>query len=162
MWYIFFAAAAIAADQWLKIWVSANIEYGTFREWIPGIVGLTNVHNYGAAFSIFNGVDAMRWIFVVVAFAVSAAAIWAMATKKIEDRILRWIVSAMIAGAIGNAIDRMIHGYVIDMFELQFMRFAVFNIADCFITCGYAALCIYFIFTIVKEKRKEKEKDDDC
>ena len=69
----------------------------------------------------------------------------------------RWCVAAIYAGGLGNMIDRVRLGYVVDMIEVEFIRFPVFNVADCFITCGCVLLMISLIF-VNKEFWKDEKK----
>ncbi len=140
----------VAADQITKALVRANIPYGTGVKVIPGVVQLTYVRNTGAAFSMLSGA---RWLFlvlVVVFFAVLAVLIW---KRVITAPAELWCLAAIGGGAVGNAIDRALTGEVTDMIEPLFMDFAVFNVADIFITCGAAALVVYMLFF---DRKKEK------
>lgn len=138
-----FVAVIVAADQITKALVRANIAYGTGVKLIPGVVQLTYVRNTGAAFSMLRG---GRWLFlilVVVFFAVIAVLI----RKKIVSKPAElWALAAIGGGAIGNAVDRAATGEVTDMIEPLFMEFAVFNVADIFITCGAILLVVYMLF----------------
>ena len=138
-----FVAVIVAADQITKALVRANIAYGTGVKLISGVVQLTYVRNTGAAFSMLRG---GRWLFlvlVVVFFAVIAVLI----RKKIVSKPAElWALAAIGGGAIGNAVDRAATGEVTDMIEPLFMEFAVFNVADIFITCGAILLVVYMLF----------------
>lgn len=146
-----FMAFIVAADQITKALVRAQIPYGTSVRLIPGVVQLTYVHNTGAAFSMLSGA---RWLFlvlVVVFFAVVGVLIY----KKILTKPAElWTLAAIGGGAIGNAIDRAATGAVTDMIEPLFMKFAVFNVADIFITCGAIVLVVYLLF-FDREKREK-------
>jgi len=139
-----FAAAAVVLDQVTKYLVVANIPLYSQVEAIPGLFHLTYVQNTGAAFSAFQG---MQWLFAIVFAVFTAAIIWEFSTNKMGFTTLeRWCVTAIWAGGLGNMIDRIRMGYVVDMIEVEFIRFPVFNVADCFITCGCIALIIHLIF----------------
>lgn len=145
-----FMAFIMAADQITKALVRANIPYGTGVRVIPGVVQLTYVRNTGAAFSMLSGA---RWFFlalVVVFFAVIAVLIWKKVLSKPAEL---WSLAAIGGGALGNAIDRAATGEVTDMIEPLFVQFAVFNVADIFITCGAVFLVVYMLF-FDREKRK--------
>ncbi len=165
MVFLIFIAAVVSADLWFKNWIIANIIPGTWKAFLPGVLRLTLVHNFGAAFSIMQN---MRWLFVAATLVLIAAAVWAFLKKKVTYPLARWSLSAVVAGAIGNCIDRIRFGYVVDMFETEFMSFPVFNIADCFITVGGIIFCIYLFFFYEKkelgrlpDKGKNDEKTDD-
>lgn len=138
-----FMVCILGADQLTKALTRANIPYGEKAALLPGVVGLTYVRNTGAAFSILGGA---RWFFlalVVVFFAVIALLI---RRKVLSAPFELWCLAAIGGGALGNAVDRAISGEVTDMIELQFVRFAVFNVADIFITCGAVLLVVYMLF----------------
>ena len=140
---LLFVLLIAAADQITKLLVRENIAYGGALPVIPGVVQLTYVRNSGAAFSMFRG---GRWFFlalVVVFFAMSAVLVW----KRIVSKpVERWALAAICGGALGNAIDRAVAGEVTDMIEPLFMKFAVFNVADIFITCGAILLIVSMLF----------------
>ncbi|MBQ6160168.1 MAG: signal peptidase II [Oscillospiraceae bacterium] len=148
-----FMAAIVAADQLTKALVRANIPYGEAVPLLPGVVQLTYVRNKGAAFSMLGGA---RWLFlalVVLFFTVVAVLI---RRKLLAKPFELWCVAAIGGGAIGNAVDRALTGEVTDMIEPLFVNFAVFNVADCFITCGAIALAVYILFFDGKEKIRDK------
>ena len=129
--------------------MTAYIPYGgTVAVW-PGVFHLTNIHNTGMAFSMLEGA---RWFFLVVtlaAFVLLAVVIW---KKWITHPLGLWALAAIAGGAVGNLIDRIRFGYVVDMIEVEFMRFAVFNVADCFVVCGAILLVVYALFFDKKSK----------
>ena len=146
-----FMAAVVALDQWTKALTRANIPFGGEVPLIPGVVRLTWVENTGAAFSMFSG---MRWLFLALVV-VYFAALYVLIRKKIIGKLPElWALAAIGGGAIGNAIDRALSGHVTDMIEPTFMNFAVFNVADIFITCGAVFLAVYLIFF---DKQKTSE-----
>ena len=136
-------AGITAADQLTKLWVLNNIPLYTRVDAIPGLFHLTYVQNTGAAFSSFQG---MRWLFVVIFVLFTAALIWEFSKKRLPFLPFeRWCIAAIYGGALGNMIDRIRLGYVVDMIETQFMNFPVFNVADSFITCGCIALIAHLV-----------------
>ena len=160
MWmlYAIVVVLILIADQLVKYWVTANITLNTGSiELIPGILKLINIHNDGAAFSLFPG---WRWIFVGLAAAVTIAVILALAFKWIKGGFGRWMAVLTMAGALGNAIDRAIYGYVVDMFVIEPVKFIqVFNVADIFITVGGILFCLYLIFSGGKQWEKKPKTD---
>jgi len=158
MQYLFmglFALGIVAADQLSKLWVLQNIPLYTQVEAIPGLFHLTYVRNTGAAFSAFQG---MQWLFALIFLVFTLAIIWEFSQKRMPFTTWeRWCIAAVYAGGLGNMIDRLRFGYVVDMIEVEFMNFPVFNVADCFITCG----CILLIAHLVLFNRdfwKEEKK----
>ena len=139
-----FALLIAAADQITKFLTVANIPLHGHAPFIPGIVQLTYVQNTGAAFSSFQG---MRWFFVAIFVVLTVLLIWDYCKKYVPFTTTeRWIIAAIYGGGLGNMIDRLRLGYVIDMIETQFISFPIFNVADSFITCGCIALMISLIF----------------
>ena len=134
--------ALIALDQWVKFEIVKNIQLGEVKPFIPKIVILTYLRNTGAAFSILEN---QQWLFAVITLVVIGAAIWYL-SKHIKGSV--WLLSALcliIAGGIGNFIDRMRQGFVVDMFQLDFINFAIFNVADSYLTIGVLVLIVMML-----------------
>ena len=153
--YLVVTALIVGADQITKYLTVANIALGQDVEWIPGVMGLTYVQNTGAAFSSFEG---MQWLFALIFLTITVAIVWEYRHQSLKLNPLEWwCVVAVYAGGLGNMIDRVWLGYVVDMLETKFIRFPVFNVADCFITCG----CILLMISVVlfnKEFGKDQKK----
>ncbi len=139
-----FGLAIVAADQITKLLVVQQIPlYGSVPA-IDGVFHLTYVQNTGAAFSSFEG---MTWLFVLVFAVFSVFLVLEFRNNKMRFTTLeKWCLVAVYAGGLGNMIDRLRLGYVVDMIAVDFMEFAVFNVADCFITCGCILLMIHLFF----------------
>ena len=145
MWYAIVAILILIADQGLKYWVTLNIPLDTGHvTLIPGVLELTNIHNNGAAFSILQ--HAPHWIFVIFTVVFAAIAVFCLRRNVVHGKVGRWSVVLVLAGAVGNCIDRILSGYVVDMFNFLFVRFAVFNLADVFIVVAGITLCLHVIF----------------
>ena len=156
MQYLFmllFVVGATALDQWTKILVVENIPLYGHVEFMPDFLSFTYVQNTGAAFSSFRG---MQWLFLLVFIVFTSGVIWEFTKKKMPFTTFeRWCIAAIYAGGLGNMIDRLRLGYVVDMVKTEFMNFPVFNVADCFITCGCILLLVHLFFF-----NKEFWKDD--
>lgn len=145
MWYAIVAILILIADQGLKYWVTVNIALDTGHvTLIPGVLGLTNIHNNGAAFSMLE--HAPHWIFIIFTLVFAAIAVFCLRRNVVHGKVGRWSVVLVLAGAVGNCIDRILSGYVVDMFNFLFVRFAVFNLADVFIVVAGITLCLHVIF----------------
>ena len=145
MWYAIVAILILIADQGLKYWVTVNIALDTGHvTLIPGVLELTNIHNNGAAFSMLE--HAPHWIFIIFTLVFAAIAVFCLRHNVVHGKVGRWSVVLVLAGAIGNCIDRILSGYVVDMFNFLFARFAVFNLADVFIVVAGITLCLHVIF----------------
>ena len=161
MLYAIVALLIIILDQWTKYWVAGNIVTNTgVKDLIPGLMSLVNVHNDGAAFSFLAGGNA-RIIFVAIAGVFALFVIIALATNLIRGQLGRWGAIFVMAGGIGNCIDRILYGYVQDMFKLDFVNFAIFNVADAFITVGCLLFILYIIFGGNRRARRRDEDEDD-
>ena len=151
-----FAAGIVAVDQITKVLVLNNIPMGGEVPVLPGVVCLTYVRNFGAAFSSFQG---MQWLFAVIFVMFTVAVIWEYRKKAMPfTKLERWCIAAIYGGGLGNMIDRVRLGYVVDMIETQFVEFPVFNVADCFITCGCILLIAHLILCNKEFWKEEKKK----
>ena len=148
----------VGLDQLVKYLVKTRIPLGEAAAFIPHVLGLRHIHNTGAAFSMLSGGGA-RWFFVVLTVAFTVFALWVLYAKKLTHPMGRWTLAVIIAGAVGNLIDRALQGYVVDMFETLFMSFPVFNVADIYVTVGGVLFCVYYGFLHDKWKAKEKLED---
>ena len=142
-----FSAGVVALDQYTKYLTVANIALHAEVEFIPGFLGFTFVKNTGAAFSSFEG---QQWLFALVFYEYSKKS---MPFTTLE----RFFIASIYAGGLGNMIDRVRLGYVVDMIETKFMVFPVFNVADCFICCGCILLLVHLLIwnkAFWKEEKK--------
>ena len=150
-----FCLGAIGIDQLTKFWVVQGIPLHTTVPVWNGVFHLTYTQNTGAAFSSFEG---QHWLFALVMLIFIGFIIWEFPKKKMGfTTVERWLMVSILAGGIGNMIDRLRLGYVVDMIEVEFMNFAVFNVADIFITCGCFLLIAHLIFfnkAFWKEEKK--------
>lgn len=156
MLYIFltlFAAAIVALDQWTKALAAAQLT-DTVNVLIPGWLELRYTTNDGMALSMLSGA---RWLFVVVGVLFVALVIWAVAKKHITKKPELWCIAAIVGGAIGNLIDRVATGKVIDMICVPW--FSTFNVADIFITVP-AVLLILYVLIFDREFLSDKPKKD--
>ena len=136
--FVLFALVIVAADQWTKWLVVKNIPQFAHVKAIPGLFYLTYVQNTGAAFSSFDG---MQWLFALVFLVMTVAVALEFFWKNMGFTTFeRWCIAAIYGGGLGNMIDRLRLGYVVDMIATDFINFPVFNVADIFITCGCIAM----------------------
>ena len=148
-------AALVALDQWVKWWTVTNIPYSIPMNeplpFIPYILGLNYTRNTGGAWSVLNE---HTWLLTVVSAVVVLALIFVLARKFVRHPFGVISLTLVIAGAIGNLIDRIRLGYVVDMFETLFMDFPIFNVADICVVCGGIAFCVYYAFLYEKWEKK--------
>ena len=150
-----FAVGAVVLDQWTKALTVANIPLYTWVPFWNGLFRFTYVQNTGAAFSSFLG---QQWLFALIFAVFTLVLVLELKKNKMGFKAFeRWCLVAIWAGGLGNMIDRVRLGFVVDMIELEFMRFPVFNVADCFITCGCVLLIAHLIL-FNKEFWKDEKK----
>ena len=132
----------IALDQVVKWYVVKEIPLGGMRRFIPKVVSLTYLKNSGAAFSMLEN---QQWFFTIITLIAMGAA-FVYLYRHIKGSL--WLLlglTLIISGGIGNFIDRVRQGFVVDMFHLDFMNFAIFNVADIYLTVGVGLLLIYIL-----------------
>ena len=150
-----FVALIAVLDQITKAMTVANIALHQEIGVIDGFFHFTYVQNTGAAFSSFEG---MRWLFVLIFTVLTLAIGYEMVKKTMPfSKLEWWCIAAIYGGGLGNMIDRVRMGYVVDMIEVEFIKFPVFNVADCFITCGCVGMLISLVF-FNKEFWKDEKK----
>ena len=157
MQYAIFAALGavlLAADQWVKHWTTVYLPLGETMPFLPGFVQLRTVHNYGAAWSSFSG---MRWLLVAVTCCIVLAVAAALVLRIVRHPLGVAAGSLIISGGLGNIIDRVRLGYVVDMFDFQFMNYPVFNVADICVVCGAVMAVIYYLWLYEKYDKKERD-----
>lgn len=149
---------AIALDQVSKYLVVANMELYESADIIPGVLRLTYIHNDGAA---FGSMDEHRWVFMILSTVAIIGILVFMFRKKPQDKLLLSSLILITGGGIGNMIDRVALGYVIDF--IDFCAFPkiwmwIFNVADSFVCIGAGLLALWLILDMVKEAKAEKAK----
>ena len=158
MLYAIVALLVIILDQWTKFWVAGHIAPDTGSlDLIPGLLKLVNVHNDGAALGFLSGKNA-GMLFIILCAVFTIFVIIALATKLIKSSVGRWSLLFIMAGGLSNCIDRLLSGYVQDMFMPTFMdRLPIFNVADIFIT----VFCLVFILFVLFGGRSDDDYEDE-
>ena len=150
-----FAGLIVVLDQVTKYLTVANIALYGHADFIPGFLGFTYVQNTGAAFSSFEG---QQWLFTLVFIVLTVLILVEYFKKPMPfTKFERVMIAAIYGGGLGNMIDRVRLGFVVDMLQTEFMDFPVFNVADCFITCGCVLLIAHLIL-FNKEFFKDEKK----
>ncbi len=155
--WIIIAALIVIIDQLAKLLVIANLGPTDCIHIIPGLFDFVYVKNTGAAFSILSE-NTVLLSLISVAFCIGVGIYWYI--KRPTNKLFCTSLTMLFAGALGNAIDRIFRGFVVDFISTSFMTFPVFNIADIAITCGAAILIIYMLF--FDEDEKDGETDSSC
>ncbi len=158
------AAGLIALDQWSKWWTVTNIGGAAFDgvafsgvwqseplPFIPKILGLNFATNTGGGWSIMAK---HTWILIAVSILISLVILYVLIRRKVRHPFGVISLVAVWAGAVGNLIDRIRLGYVVDMFEVLFMNYPIFNVADICVVCGGIAFCVYYAFFYEKWEKK--------
>ena len=151
MLYAILAAALVGLDQLVKFLIRSNLSLGEGVPFLPHILQLTYYQNTGAAFSIF---EQHTWILTLISAAASVLLIVLLVRRTFAHPFGMVSLALVLAGAVGNLIDRLFLGYVTDMFQTLFMNFPVFNVADICIVCGGIAFCVYFLLFQSREEGK--------
>ena len=151
--YYLIVVFLIVIDQLVKWWVRAAIPLGTSIPFLPHLMDLTYVQNTGAAFSVFSR---HTWLLTLISLAGSVLLAILLWKKYFPGWVGKLSLSLVLAGAVGNLIDRAFLGYVTDMFQTTFIHFAVFNVADICVVVGGFLLVFYVLFLWDKDKEKEK------
>ena len=161
MLYSIIGILVIILDQLVKYFVDKNINWSKpVIELIPNVLSLVRVQNDGAAFSFLSGGSARIW-FIALTAIFAILVVIALATNFVSGSFGRWCLVFITAGGLSNMIDRIRFGYVIDMFRIDMFDFAVFNVADIFITVFCIAFILYILFGGEKEKEEDDEFDED-
>lgn len=147
-------ALLITADQLIKVWAVNSLASNGSIPLIPGVLQFTYVENYGGAFGIFQGKAAFLAVVTGVFLALMLGAVIFFGLKKRWP--MMWFLSMVVGGGIGNLIDRIFRGYVVDYIDFCLINYPVFNFADCFVVVGTISLMLYVLFSEYKEERRKK------
>lgn len=159
MLYTIVALVLLVADQAVKYLVRTGIDLGQSVPFIPHLLDLTYVQNTGAAFS---ALQEHTWLLILVSAAVVVAIAVLVQRGFFRGRLGLTAAMLVMCGGVGNLIDRVVLGYVTDMFQTTFINFAVFNLADCYITVGVVLLFVYVLFFYPEAQKKEVGPHGDC
>lgn len=155
LFIIIFIAAADQITKYIAVQYLKPLQ--TIPLW-EGVLSLTYVENRGAAFGILQN---QRWFLVVLPFLIITAVVIYLVIHRREGLLTRICLAVILGGAIGNLIDRIFLGYVVDMFQATFIEFPVFNVADTAVVCGTIMLAFQLLLQGKSENEAEKSKDGD-
>ena len=161
-------ALLVALDQWLKLWSVANLQNQPTRYLLRGILHLTYLENTGAAFGFMAGFGGAQWLLAALKLILMVAVVVYYVKLPFETRFF-WVripLMMIFAGGVGNFIDRVRLGFVVDMLVFRFINFPVFNLADIYVTVGVFFLA-FVLFFVVKDaplfsvpSSLDEDKDD--
>ena len=157
MWYLLAIAACIAADQAVKLYVVSHLALHESAPLLPGVVELLYIQNTGGGFSILAG---HTWLLTILTAALMAGVAALMVKRVFPHPLAMWSMATILGGGLGNLIDRVRLGYVVDMFNFQFMDYPVFNVADILVVCGTVCFAAYYLFLYDKPSKKGGEEAD--
>lgn len=144
-------------DQLTKYAAVMTVKVNGPKEFLFGLFQFRYVENTGAAFSSFSDNTAVLTVATVI---ILVGCLILLLSKKIQSKFMNVCLLLVIAGGLGNVIDRILNGFVVDFIEPLFIDFAVFNFADCCITVGALLMIAYQIYELVREQKKKSEKND--
>ena len=146
--YLVISLLVVVADQWLKNYIVTNFKIGDEKTIIPGILSFTYLQNDVAEWNIFSG---QMILFYLIRIAAIAVVVYYLFNPKYKNWLFDTGLALVLGGIVGNFIDRLHLKYVIDMLQLDFVQFNIFNIADSAITVGIVLVFIYLIFISEKD-----------
>jgi signal peptidase II len=141
--WLLVAALIIVADQLTKVLVIGAFQLGDTRP-VTGFFNLVRAHNYGAAFSFLHTASGwQRWFFIGLGLVAAGFIVW-MLRRHGQQRMFAWALTLILGGALGNVIDRAVHGYVVDFIQVHAggWYFPAFNVADSAISIGAVLLIL--------------------
>lgn len=152
--------ALILLDQGTKLWALSSLKPIHNMTVMEGFLDLEFVENTGVAMGMLDG---QRWLILITTIIIAIGLIWFYMTmpKKKEYFPLRVSLVLVLAGAIGNIIDRLFRGYVVDFFKFTFVKWYVFNVADIYVVVGVILLALMLIFVVKDEDLELKKKKDE-
>ena len=157
--YIAALAAMVIGDQALKAWTVTHLELGESTAFLPGFMQLTRVHNYGAAWSSFSGKQTMLQAVTAV---LMLAIVYVLVRRIVKHPVGVAAALLILSGGLGNFIDRVRLGYVVDMFHFEFWpSYPVFNVADICVVCGAILGSVYYLWIYEKYDMKPKKGVND-
>ena len=155
--YLLTILLCVAADQAVKYYVVTHLALYESAPLLPGLVELYYIRNTGGGFSILSG---HTWALTVLTAALMAGIGYEMVKKLFPHPLAMWTLAAILGGGLGNLIDRVRLGYVVDMFNFQFMSYPVFNVADILVVCGTIGFAAYYLFLHDREKPEETKEPE--
>ena len=155
MLYILAIALCIAADQAVKLYVTSHLALYESAPLLPGFLELFYIQNTGGGFSILTNHTQLLTVLTAALMAVIAV----LLVRKVFSHPLAMGMTLILGGGLGNLIDRVRLGYVVDMFNFQFVSYPVFNVADILVVCGTIGFAAYYL--LLHDRIAEKETSNN-
>ncbi|MBR6314709.1 MAG: signal peptidase II [Clostridia bacterium] len=147
--------ALTGADQLIKYIVTEKLRDGAPLVLIPHVLQLHYTENDGAMMGLLQGKTTLM---AVLALAVFAVLLYLVFSKKIRFGLVYCCLAGILAGGLGNLLDRIFRGFVVDYIEVLFVKFYIFNFADCLITVGAFLIIFYELYELIRDSRRKKEE----
>ena len=148
------AIAVLVLDQFTKYYISNNFVMAETKPLIPHVLGITYVYNTGGAWGMLKD---QTWLLLSVTIVIMLVCIALLLKFGVKNKLMFWAITLILSGGVGNMIDRIFRGgRVIDFFDLLFMEYPVFNVADCAIVIGAGMLLLYFLIDMIKESKQKR------
>ena len=156
--YLLTILLCVAADQAVKYYVVTHLSLYESAPLLPGLVELYYIRNTGGGFSILSG---HTWLLTLLTAAVMVVVAVLLVRRTFPHPLAMWTLTAILGGGLGNLIDRVRLGYVVDMFNFQFMSYPVFNVADILVVCGTIGFAAYYLLLHDRVAKKETDHGTD-
>ena len=156
--YLLTILLCVAADQAVKYYVVTHLALYESAPLLPGLVELYYIRNTGGGFSILSG---HTWLLTLLTAAVMVVVAVLLVRRTFPHPLAMWTLTAILGGGLGNLIDRVRLGYVVDLFNFQFMRYPVFNVADILVVCGTIGFAAYYLLLHDRVAKKETDHGTD-
>ena len=153
---ILFIVVMVILDQLSKYWAVTRLASRTTIPIITDVFHLTYAENRGAAFSMLQNAT---WLLIAVTATALLLIVIALWKHWIDGALAHWAAYFVLAGGIGNLIDRVVNGYVVDLFDFRLINFAIFNIADVCICIGGGLFVLYVIQIMLTEKKAQNQEN---
>ena len=154
--YLLTILLCVAADQAVKYYVVTHLALYESAPLLPGLVELYYIRNTGGGFSILSG---HTWLLTLLTAAVMVVVAVLLVRRTFPHPLAMWTLTAILGGGLGNLIDRVRLGYVVDMFNFQFVSYPVFNVADILVVCGTIGFAAYYL--LLHDRIAEKETSNN-
>ena len=156
MLYLLAIVLSVALDQAVKLWVVSHIALYESAPLFPGFMELMYIQNTGGGFSILSG---HTWVLTLFTAVIMAAVAYLLCKKTFSHPLAMWSLTLILGGGIGNLIDRVRLGYVVDMFHFEFWpSYPVFNVADILVVVGVIGFAAYYLILDDRVKAEKAEK----
>lgn len=142
--YLMIVGSVVGLDQFVKFLAYRDLRLIGSVDLIPGVFRLTYCENTGAAFSMLSG---QIWVFILLTLVLCSLIVFLIAKGLVRSSWARVFLMCVVGGGIGNLIDRVFRGFVVDLFDFYLIDFAVFNVADVFVCCGCVLFILLFLLT---------------